>query len=261
MDARDELQTLTRGLAALVFLTRNGPTNLTTLARHLDVPRTNAYRIVMTLLAEGYCRRIPNSHLYLAAPLVSQLAHGMRDSDLLTNVALHRLGQLGQQIKWPLALSVPEQLGMRVCLATDLSTPLALAKISPGYVTPMLRATTGVLYLALERKSVRDPLIKKILAAGQGLDTSMGQAELQLVFEQARQNGYVVFDTVYREASIGVPILIKGRPIGGIVMRYIKSSTTRRKVETTYLEKLRSLALEMAVDFEKEKRAFWGGHA
>lgn len=240
MNASNELQTLRRGLEALAFLNANNGTNLSTLARHLDVPRANAYRILQTLIADGYCHRIPNSRLYMVGPEVRRLSSGLHDGEILTSIAMPIVEELGRTVKWPVALATPDGSQMLVRLTTDRASPLALGRINPGYRTPMLMTTTGILYLAFARPEIRERTIAAMLEAGAINTFVHNQADLDDLIETSRRTGYMILDHRYPEGCIGVPILRQGEPIGGLVMRYIKSAMSRDRAVEIYLPQLRA---------------------
>ena len=50
----------------------------------------------------------------------------------------------------------------------------------------------------------------------------------------------------YREGGLAVPLVIGGRSVGGIVMRYIKSTQRMSDIESTFVPILRKLAEEIA---------------
>ncbi len=245
-----ELQTLKRGLAALAFLNANGCTTLAALARELDVPRPTAYRILQTLTAEGYCNRIPNSRLYLITPQVRRLSAGLGEGELLTNVAIPIIQALSHEIMWPLAVATPRGGDMLVRLTTDRATPLALTKINPGSVTPMLMTTTGMLCLAFAPEEVRDHLIE---AALEGRDIHQffhNRAQFDQLIIDCRQTGYMLLNTRHAEGCVGVPIMRDGRPLGGLVMRYIKSAMPQERVIEVFLPKLLAARDQIQADFE-----------
>lgn len=251
MSGGDELKTLKRGLEALSFLNSNGLTNLATLARHLDMPRANAYRLLKTLVTEGYVNRIPNSRLYIVSPRVRELSNGLQTEELLTTVCMPIIEKLGREIKWPVAIATPRGINMLVRLATDVSTPLALMKARPGLQTPMVMTTTGVLYLALQQQAVRTELLSAIRQSGDYGPHFANAIMLEEAMRFARDNHYLILDVKFPEASLGVPLIHEGRPVGGLVMRYIKAGVTRARAIEEFLPRLRQAAQEITEGFAR----------
>jgi DNA-binding IclR family transcriptional regulator len=238
MQPSAELQTLRRGLDALAFINVSGTVNLASVARHLGVPHANAYRILQTLAAGGYCKRIPNSKLYMVGPRACDLSAGFGEGELLTSSAIEVVQELGQSLKWPVTLATPEGVGMRVRFTTDSTTPLALERIPVGSVSPRLVTTTGILCLAFTGEPERTALKDKLLEAGQVRQFLSSARELDDMIKSCRRDRYLIIDWRFPEGSLGVPVVRDGRPIGGLVMRYIKRGLTRERVLATYLPRL-----------------------
>ena len=240
-----ELRTLQRGLTALAFLNECGAMDISTLARKLEIPRANTYRILHTLISQGYCVRIPNSRLYMVLPAVGRLSKGAGDGEILTAVSIPVIEKLGVDVEWPIALSTPSGSQMLVRLATDRKTSLALARPFPGYKVAMPLTATGILYLALERPEIADPLLTDFRKAGVLAGFGLSTSEFLQLLDFARSQHYLIMESVFPEGSIGVPIIHTGRPIAGLVMRYIKSALPRETVTQTFLPKLRVAAAEI----------------
>jgi len=242
----EELQGLDRGLRALVFLNENGLTTLAALARHLGAPRATTYRIINTLAAAGYCTRIPHSRFYQATAACRRLSQGVNEAEILTSVGIAVVEALGEEVKWPVTLTAPHGSHMLVRFTTDRTTPLALSRFNPGFEADMLRTTTGLLYLALERPEVSRRLIAEILSGPSRDRFDLGEGALDARLEACRRDGYLILAPGARsEASVGVPIVLKERPIGGLVMRYVRSALPRAVVVETYLPRLRAAAAEI----------------
>lgn len=58
-------RSLERGLALLDILSRRGPNTLAALARHADLPKATAYRLLRTLVAQGWIYRRHNDARYV----------------------------------------------------------------------------------------------------------------------------------------------------------------------------------------------------
>ena len=247
MSERDELQTLGRGLEALAVLNETGLTKLTTLARRLGLPRTTTYRIVNTLIAEGYCVRIPHSSFYQATPACWRLSQGVNEGEILTSVSISVIERLGADVKWPVTLATPQGSTMLVRFTTDRTTSLAISRFNPGFQADMLNTTTGLLYLALERPDVSQRLMEDLLSHADMDAFALSNGRLEARLRACREDGYLILAPAFHpEACVGVPILLNGAPIGGLVMRYIKVALTRSEIVENYLPKLQRAAAEIS---------------
>jgi IclR family mhp operon transcriptional activator len=252
----DNLQTLRRGLTALQYMNEVGTANLAQVARHLKVPRSNAHRIIQTLVGEGYLERLPSSRLYKLTALVKQLSAGFDDDDLLTKAAQPAIERLAEGLVWPIAMATPYGANMLVRVSTDYRSPVALVRTHSGYVTPMLQATTGLLFLALSNEETRNQVVGVIEKQNQFAPFFDSHSEFQKVLRQARKDRYIIQDTRFAEGSLGVPLLWEKRILGGLVVRYIRKAVTRKQAVAELLPKLLKLSEEVIVAFDaliKEK--------
>ena len=60
----------------------------------------------------------------------------------------------------------------------------------------------------------------------------------------------------YREGNVGVPLMAGERPLGGIVMRYIKSAMTGQRLLIEYIPQLTALSSQISAQYLSRT----GGH-
>ncbi|MDX2224393.1 MAG: helix-turn-helix domain-containing protein [Rhodospirillaceae bacterium] len=243
MGSKNELSTLKRGLEALAFMNEQGATNIADLARHLQVPRANAFRVLNTLVVAGYCSRHPDSRLYTVTPLVHSLAVGANPEEILTHVARGPVFRLGAEIGWPVALTTPRRDRMLIRLVTDHASPLALNRSRPGREVPMIETASGLLYLALTTEEIRSGIMDIIRDKMGAASLRAHHFEIRKVFAAARRDGFVFLPSVDdKRTSAAVPLRFQGNIIGCLSMRYITSALSQRAVIERYLHKIRKTA-------------------
>jgi IclR family mhp operon transcriptional activator len=250
MDERQEVKSLKKALRALTFLNCNGESTVTEVAGAIGVPRTTSYRLLETLASEGYVEKQPHSHIYRLTSMVQKLSSGFGDSDLVLEVAKPRINHVGRELRWPLALATPIGSDMMVRVITDHDTPFAIDRYFIGFRVPMLRAPAGLCYLAHcdedERESVLD-LIRR--SATDEAEQKAGR-ELDFQLDQVRSQGYChIRFPEYREAGLAVPLFADGRVLGGIVMRYIKSTARAPQIEEHYVPILQQMANDISLAY------------
>lgn len=87
MDADQELKSLKRGLKAMMLINRQGSLAISELSRGLDLPRTTAERVLMTLLAEGFVDRDSQTKRFFLTGRVRALSGGYSDESSIAHVA------------------------------------------------------------------------------------------------------------------------------------------------------------------------------
>jgi IclR family mhp operon transcriptional activator len=252
MDERQEVKSLKKALRALTFLNVHGESTVTEVGSAIGVPRTTSYRLLETLASAGYVEKQSHSDLYRLTSLVQQLSSGFGDSDLVVEVAKPIIHQVGAEIGWPIAFATPRGKNMVVRITTDYDTSLVIDRYEIGFTTPILHAPSGFCYLAYCDETVRHAIVNQ----AQNTDSQPevlrnGEAYLDYLLDRVRTRGYcnIVFPE-YREGGLAVPVLIDGRAIGGLVMRYMKSTQRVAEVEAKFVPVLTRLAEDIAAAYE-----------
>jgi IclR family mhp operon transcriptional activator len=251
MDERQEVKSLKKALRALTFLNCNGDSTVTEVATAIGVPRTTSYRLLETLASEGYVEKQPHSHIYRLTSMVQNLSSGFGDSDLVVEVAKPWITQVGAEVGWPLALATPVGCDMMVRVITDHDTPLAIDRYFIGFRTPMLYAPSGLCYLANCDEETRASVLDLIRRTGSTAEQPQyGGVDLDYKLEHIRRNGFChIRFAEYREGGLAVPLFAEGKVVGGIVMRYIKSTIKAAKLEEHYVPILQKLASDIAASY------------
>lgn len=249
MAERDEIKSLKKALRAITFMNQHGDVTATQVANGIGVPRATSHRLLQTLAAAGYVDKLPNSDIYRLTSLVRQLAAGFRDEDLLIEIARPLLAEAQQELGWAIALSTPRGTEMVVRLNTDHDSPLALIRYGVGASLPILLSTCGYCYLAHCTPAERESIVNTTLQSDERRALiHFDRPQIQQLIDDARVNGFchLEFDH-YREGNLGVPLLLAGRPVGGIVMRYIKSTLRNKdKLREVYAPRLQLLARQIS---------------
>ena len=243
MDERQEVKSLKKALRALTFLNVHGESTVTQVAGAIGVPRTTSYRLLETLASAGYVEKQPHSDVYRLTSLVQQLSSGFGDSDLVVEVAKPLVHQVGAEIGWPLALATPRGRNMVVRVTTDYDTSLVIDRYLIGFTTPILHAPSGFCYLAYCDETVRHAIVSQALCADARPEVLQNGTDfLDHLLEKVRTRGFcnILFQE-YREGGLAVPIIIDGRAVGGLVMRYMKSSQRPVEVEARFVPVLQKL--------------------
>ncbi len=268
MHARHEVKSLKRALRVLTFLNQRGDATVSDVAKAIGVPRPTSYRILETLASEGYVEKQEHSVFYRITSRVQGLAVGFQDEEVLLEVAKPMIIELGKALGWPITLYTPRERKMVVRINTDFDCALALERWSVGFEVPMLHATSGYCYLAHCPAPEREAILKQAEEEGEALEPNYlppgegryltvtdslahltrfnrdRKEELNLLIKHVRDRGFCNIEFKhYREGNVGVPLVLDGKPIGGIVMRYIKSVMKNTdRIQKLYVPKLQQLA-------------------
>ncbi len=254
MQDQEGVKSVKKVLRALRFLNSHGESTVSDVARGIGVPRTTAYRLLHTLSGEGYVEKQPHSDVYRITSLVKRLSSGFGDSELIIEVASPLITRAGAEIRWPLAFATPSGENMVVRITTDFDTAMAVDRYMIGFATPILRSPTGLCYLAHCDEDIRRPIIAAAETSDHAPDYFIYQGRhLEYFLMQVRSRGYCnICYKEYPEGGLAVPVMIEGRMVGGLIMRYMKSILMQDQLESQYLPIMRRLADDISTAYDMQ---------
>jgi len=262
MDSRQEVKSLKKALRALVVLNEQGEASVTDVASSVGLPRPTAYRLLETLASEGYVEKQDHSTIYRLTSQVRNLAAGFGDRDLAVEVAKPLIRQLGRELGWPIALATPAATDMIVRVTTDYENPRAIDRFMVGFNTPMLHAPAGYCYLAFCDEADRERVVKVArLSPDPRQRLARNRERLDQLLNRVREEGYCTREyAAYREGGLAIPLLINGTPIGGVVMRYVKSAMKIGQLQSDYLPQLQNLSERINKLFNERASEYWSNN-
>jgi IclR family mhp operon transcriptional activator len=261
MDSRQEVKSLKKALRALIVLNQRGEATVTDVAAIVGVPRPTAYRLLETLASEGYVAKQDHSTIYRLTSQVRHLASGFGDRDLAVEVAKPLIKELGSKLGWPMALATPAASDMTVRITTDYENPRAIDRYMVGFNVPMLHAPAGYCYLAFCDEAEREKVIELARSSADPRQRlARNRPRLEQLLARVREDGFCTREyAAYREGGLAIPLLINGTPIGGVVMRYVKSAMRIGQLQSDYVPELNKLSARINMSFN-ERAAEYGKH-
>lgn len=196
---------LSRGLEILQAINEQQYISVSELASKTSLPRTTAYRLASTLVAQGYARRSRYGDNYSITNKVLELSAGYDLAARAAEQSRPFINQLSKRIKWPVLV-----LGVANGTVTTLSvseSQLSYENLREGVKVPLLRTAVGQLHLAnLGKEELRNSLQR--LRVKDLRNTRM-------LIDAARKRGFGARDKsfIVGTCSIAVAVRFKGRPL------------------------------------------------
>jgi IclR family transcriptional regulator, pca regulon regulatory protein len=202
------VEALAKGLRILSLFDEQRPSwRVSDLATAAGLPMPTAYRIVMTLTAEGYLDHLPNGEY---RPGVRTLTLGMaalRSLDLV-GIATPKLTDLGQRMGETVNLAV--LTGDRVLYLIRLrNSDLVTANIQVGSTLPAVHTSIGKLLLAyLDEADLEARITDASFSANSGPNAKLSLAELREELRVIRDQGWATQDEelAYGLRSVAGPV-------------------------------------------------------
>lgn len=251
MKADQELRSLKRGLTVLSLLNTTDTISITELARHLDLPRTTAERILLTLVAEGYVQRVPADKRYRLSAKVCSLADGFSDDCWIVETATPMLFRVTHRIGWPLAIATPADDHMVLRSTTDPATSLWLARRRIGAQIPMLNSSSGLVAHTFSDAAGAEERRRLLMRSTDPFNRTRAsdKAALDLLLQPVRDNGFAFQPPPNNnpEQSIAFPIFIDGKYVASLLMIYMTRAMTSTTVVSDYAPQLANLAQQIGI--------------
>lgn len=246
MKADQELRSLKRGLKVLALLNQTENVSITELARYLELPRTTAERILLTLVAEGYVQRVPDHKRYRLSAKVCSLAGGFSEDCWIVQIATPLLFKVTEQIGWPLALATPSGDKMVLRATTDPATSLWLSRRRVGAEVATLNSSSGLVAYSFAPDGEQE-MLRHLLSLSSdpwNRERASNRAALDLLIGPVRDNGFAFQPPPNNapEQSIAFPIHIDGRYVASLLMIYMTQAMSSSTVVSRYAPHLRTLA-------------------
>jgi IclR family mhp operon transcriptional activator len=248
MDPDQELKSLKRGLGVLMMLGSHRTMSIAEVARQMDLPRTTAERIMVTLERERFIARAAGSKRYALAARVLTLSAGFSAEDRLIEVATPLLFQITREIGWPLAIAVDVGERMSVRVTSDPATALGLHKRYVGSEIAMAGSSSGIVHLAFLEEAEREikiALLQRSNDPAQAL--AKDRKALESYLADARRDGFSIGPDLGSERAASVPVFENGRVRAILLMMYMARGLSRSVLASQFVPKLKSLARDIEV--------------
>ena len=205
-----------------------------------SLPKATLSRLLATLIGEGYVRAEEPAGTYRLAARIRELDAGYTENIRLVDCSIQILLRVTQQIKWPLALAVPEIDAMVVRFSTMPYSPLAVYTTTLGHRYGFLDSAIGRVYLAFCSPAERDAVLDHIKAA------DWATTEITRVYA----DGYAVRQPGINRgsATLAVPMLRTGQAIAALAMTTYGRSMTKTAIDR-HLPILNRVAQECVAAF------------
>ena len=247
-------RSLGRGLKMLAILNTGGEHRVASLARAVHLPRSTAFRILCTLVEEGYVWRDPANDIYHPTAMVRALSDGFDGTVRLVQAAEPIVSALGKELIWPVNLATLSGTSVLLRQTTDAMSPLAVVRYSAGYRAPLLDRASGLVLLAFSDRPQSRMLLDLLYRLDAPERPSLDRAAAEHLIVEARTLG---FSCVHRasqsseRSSLSVPVLAGGDILAALSLRFARSAVTQQVILDRFLPALRRAARGMVDRFNR----------
>lgn len=222
-ESRRYVQVVSRAMRVMQELNTTTGATVSVIAQKVGISRGTAFRIMETLLRDGYVLKDDKTFHYSVSHNVTSLSQGYTMARWVDAVR-PRLQALGETILWPVNIATPAGSFVEVRCATDFDSPLVHARVTAGQRFPIIRGSEASMALAhcteIQREGILECYFEEFRPAD---DYEKWRAEVHHSIEQTRLRGYQ--HRLTRPASsLHVPLVVNGRGFGIITTWYYVKS-------------------------------------
>ncbi|MDA0241543.1 MAG: helix-turn-helix domain-containing protein, partial [Proteobacteria bacterium] len=242
---------LSRGLRVLKSLNESNGATVLGISRATNLPRATVYRILATLMDEGYVTRSGLRDAFWLSMDVHSLSSGYSDRAWVAEVATPILAELGREVVWPVDIATLDGDSMLIRQTTYQTSPLAIDRDYgarrgyPGYRVPLLQTSLGHAYLAFCPKPERDAILESLFNSETEISDNMTDRHtIHKTLNYTRRLGYGSREGgfVPSTGSIAVPVKHDERVMACINLHYMLSVMSLEEAVSRYLGPLHSAA-------------------
>jgi IclR family mhp operon transcriptional activator len=237
------IRAISRSLAVLRAVNREGALSMMDIAQVAKVPYPTACRIVQTLLFEGMIEREPSRKRYRPTAMVQSLSNGFQDHSRVTQVSRPHIVEFTKRALWPVLIATRVGPTMMVRDCTHDLTSLSFNVYHPGDTFPLLECASGRVYTAFADAEERATVLKSIKEADPEIDPhTFSLFESGILPDEIRELGYAARGrnrfTVNpgKTSSIAAPIMKDGRVCGALTLVYFSSAMKLREAVDRYAD-------------------------
>ena len=244
------IRSLGRGLKVLAALNADGDHTVASLARKVCLPRTTTFRLLCTLIDEGYVWRDVVSDTYHPSAMVLALSDGFDETARLLQIANPLVTELGRQLVWPVTIATRSGTSVLLRQTTDASSPLAVVRYAPGYRAPIADRAAGLVLLAYASHQQQQMLLDALNPKDASSDMSRLQLERRV--KEVRSLGYAYMHRPGRltdHSSIAVPVQVSDDALAALAVRFARSAVSHQVVMEKFLPALRQTASDIVAAF------------
>ncbi len=237
------IRSFARGLAVLAALNRHGSATALTLARETGVPRATVYRLLQTMLDDGYVGRgTADDRFHLRLP-VRSLSEGFENEQWISAIAGPALEELTRRISWPCDISTLDGLKMVIHDTTHRIAPLSIDRNMVGQEMPILGSSSGLAYIAFTPQEERKALLALLAQSSDPHDAlARDPAQVARLIDATRRRGYGLRQGGQiwpHTGSLALPVRVGRRLLGCINTIWMARVVSVKEGVSRCLEPLR----------------------
>lgn len=250
----NETKSLLKGLRILETVNRWPGMILAHIALRCDLPRTTTHRTLRTLEQNGFVYRDAATGRFFPYRRVLALSSGFDPVARVTASVRDEFAALGSTVGWPMHFATPLlDVGdpqMQVEASTDYVSPLAVDKLLPGQLIPLLQCAAGLAWLSSLPENVCAPILDRAIRSNyeRPAQKRWTRPEIEQTLNLVRRRGFADFYWLCRHTNmvgLSVPVQIGAERWAALTVRFAESALPVKEAVAKFLPVLRTVAAKV----------------
>lgn len=241
--ANYHVRTLERGLNIIELLNRSNGMTINDVAQQTRLPRPTAFRLLHTLMDEGYVVYAARERQYRLTAQARVLSQGYQHRSWITDIAMPTLDRTALDLAWPVTLSSLDDTDITISYITDQSSQLIMRRVSSGVIIPALTSATGAVFLAFLEAEKADQIRNRAFQLSGSSQTkhAIMAAQLDTRILACRDSGFSVY-TAPDAWALSVPIMLQGQLKAALSIRVVLAAEWSTADDARYVDALTAAA-------------------
>lgn len=246
---RNFIKALRRGMSVLTVLNQYNGLDMQTLMSLTGYSRSGLYRIVETLMAEGYVRRSDHDKRYRLTSQTRSLSTGYAPEPWIAQIVTPIFQEETADILWPAALSVWRNGRLTVECSSGHPSTFNVRRASSGWDIELAQSASGIAFLSALAGEEARGVLSNVLGDASNDPAALDRIQDEL--EEACESGFAAYQAdTYR--SIAVPVRRGTLAIGALALQGETSTKWPSADEASLIHTLINIAVQIDVALSAE---------
>jgi IclR family mhp operon transcriptional activator len=255
-NADHDTKSLLKGLRIIEAVNRWPGMILAHIALRCGLPRTTTHRTLRTLEQNGFVYRDAATGRFFPYRRVLALSSGFDAVARATASVRDEFAALGPTVGWPMHFATPllnvEDPQMQVEASTDYVSPLAVEKLLPGNLIPLLQCAAGLAWLSSVPQDIYAPILDRAMRSccERPAQKRWTRPAVEETINLIRRRGFADFYWLCRHTNmvgLSVPVQIDAERSAALTVRFAESAVPVKEAVTKFLPVLRALAAKVSL--------------
>lgn len=243
------VHSVARAIDLLQALNRQPVSTIDNLHLQTRIPKPSIIRLLQTFMTKGLVRHAPQHGAYYLTSQVRSLAVGYHSEPKIVEAAAPLLDAMTRQIKWPMAIAIPDYHAVFIRYSTVPISPLSLHHSSINMRLSYVSRALGRAFLAFCDPDEQEVILNSLSASTEPEDEPARNAQaVRLMLAKVRARGYATRDLKVRPVSntLALPVYDKSRVVASVGLTFFSSSLKLEQAVKDHLDQLKDLACEIS---------------